>query len=59
MMDTQNLLICPDNTLNYKQPTILEAGESGIYKINYLTDGMDHLRLFMVKMGRSKNSHVI
>ena len=28
-----------NNTLNYKQPTVLEAGESGIYKINYLTDG--------------------
>lgn len=28
-----------NNTLNYKQPTVLEAGESGKYKINYLTDG--------------------
>ena len=28
-----------NNTLNYRQPTVLEAGESGIYKINYLTDG--------------------
>ena len=28
-----------NNTLNYKQPTVLEAGESDIYKINYLTDG--------------------
>lgn len=28
-----------NNTLNYKQPTVLEAGESAIYKINYLTDG--------------------
>lgn len=28
-----------NNTLNYKQPTVLEAGESAKYKINYLTDG--------------------
>ena len=28
-----------NNTLNYKQPTVLEAGESVKYKINYLTDG--------------------
>lgn len=27
------------STLNYDQPHVLEAGESGIYKINYLTDG--------------------
>ncbi len=37
-----------NNTLNYKQPTVLEAGESGIYKINYLTDGdAPYLRLFI------------
>ena len=28
-----------NNTLNYDQPTVLEAGESAKYKINYLTDG--------------------
>ena len=28
-----------NNTLNYKQPTVLEAGESAKYNINYLTDG--------------------
>ena len=28
-----------NNTLNYKQTTVLEAGESAKYKINYLTDG--------------------
>ena len=28
-----------NNTLNYKQPTVLGAGESAKYKINYLTDG--------------------
>ena len=27
------------STLNYDQPHVFEAGESGIYKINYLTDG--------------------
>ena len=28
-----------NNTLNYDQPTVFEAGESAKYKINYLTDG--------------------
>ena len=27
------------STLNYDRPQVFEAGESGIYKINYLTDG--------------------
>ena len=27
------------STLNYDRPEVFEAGESGIYKINYLTDG--------------------
>ena len=41
------------STLNYDQPHVFEAGESGIYKINYLTDGMDHLRSFMVMQNGS------
>ena len=28
-----------NKTLNYKQTTVLESGESAKYKINYLTDG--------------------
>ena len=38
-----------NNTLNYKQPTVLEAGEK--YKINYLTDGDG---LFTVVYGDAK-----
>ncbi len=37
-----------NNTLNYRAITVLEAGESAKYKINYLTDGDGPLRSFMV-----------